>query len=65
MKVITSSDLGQTWSEPFEPFPVPDGKCAIWNGMYWANDRLYALTSANDPLGGIYARTATLAPADE
>ena len=65
MKVITSTDLGKTWSEPFEPFPVPDGKSAIWNGMYWANDQLYALTSANYPQGGIYARIATLAPAEE
>jgi hypothetical protein len=59
MKVITSTDLGQTWSEPFEPFPVPDGKSAIWNGMYWANGQLFALTSANYPRGGIYARLAT------
>lgn len=65
MKVITSTDLGTTWSEPFEPFPVPDGKSAIWNGMYWANGQLYALTSANYPAGGIYARIATLAPAEE
>lgn len=65
MKVITSADLGKTWSEPFEPFPVPDGKSAIWNGMYWANDQLYALTSTNHPKGGIYARIATLAPAEE
>lgn len=62
MKVITSSDLGKTWSEPFTPFPVPDGKCAIWNGMYWANDQLYALTSANHPRGGVYGRIATLPP---
>lgn len=65
MKVITSADLGKTWSDPFEPFPVPDGKSAIWNGMYWANDQLYALTSTNHPKGGIYARIATLAPAEE
>ena len=62
MKVIASSDLGETWSAPFTPFPVPDGKSAIWNGMYWANDQLWALTSANYPRGGIYARTATLEP---
>lgn len=64
MKVITSCDLGKTWSRPFTPFPVPDGKSAIWNGMYWANDKLFALTSANHPRGGIYARVATLPPAD-
>lgn len=62
MKIITSTDLGKTWSEPFTPFPTPDGKCAIWNGMYWAHDRLYALTSANSPNSGIYCRTATLTP---
>ena len=47
------------------PFPVPDGKCAIWNGMYWANNQLFALTSANYPKGGIYARIATLDPKTE
>lgn len=62
MKVITSTDLGETWSEPFTPFPVPDGKSAIWNGMYWANDQLFALTSANYPKGGIYGRIATIVP---
>lgn len=65
MKVITSTDLGKTWSEPFEPFPVPDGRSAIWNGMYWANGQLFALTSANYPKGGIYARTATPVPAGQ
>ncbi len=60
MKVITSSDLGKTWSEPFAPFNIPDGRSAIWNGLYWANDQLFALTSANYPAGGIYLRTATL-----
>jgi len=60
MKVIYSTDLGETWSDPFTPFPVPDGKSAIWNGMYWANDQLFALTSANYPVGGIFARIATL-----
>lgn len=62
MKIITSTDQGKTWSEPFEPFPVPDGKCAIWNGMYWANDQLYALTSANHPGSGVYCRTASIRP---
>ncbi len=65
MKVITSTDLGKTWSEPFAPFDIPDGKSAIWNGLYWANDQLFALTSANHPSGGIYLRTATLPPAQE
>lgn len=60
MKIITSTDLGETWSAPFAPFKTPDGKCAIWNGMYWANDQLFALTSANYPAGGIYTRVATL-----
>ncbi len=60
MKVITSTDLGETWSEPFAPFDIPDGKSAVWNGMYWVNGQLFALTSANHPMGGIYARVATL-----
>lgn len=60
MKVIVSTDLGKTWSAPFTPFPVPDGKSAIWNGMYWANDQLFVLTSANYPMNGIFARVATL-----
>lgn len=65
MKIITSTDLGKSWSAPFAPFPMPDGKCAIWNGMYWANDQLFALTSANHPRGGIYGRLATLIPAEK
>lgn len=65
MKVIVSKDLGKSWTDPFTPFPVPDGKSAIWNGMYWANDQLFALTSANHPTGGIYARIATLAEAGD
>ncbi len=65
MKVITSADLGKTWSEPFAPFDIPDGKSAVWNGLYWANDQLFALTSANHPSGGIYLRTATLPPKTE
>jgi len=60
MKVILSQDLGETWCEPFEPFPVPEGKYAVWNGMYWANDRLFALTGSDYPFNGIYARTAVL-----
>ncbi len=60
MKIITSTDLGKTWSEPFAPFEIPEGKAAIWNGMYWANDQLFALTSTNHPMNGIYARVAIL-----
>lgn len=62
MKVIVSTDLGKTWSKPFAPFYTPDGYCAIWNGMYYADDTLCALTSANFPMGGIYLRRAKLAP---
>lgn len=58
MKIITSKDLGKTWSEPFAPFYTPDGYCAVWNGMYFMDDTLYALTSANYPMGGIYLRRA-------
>ncbi len=65
MKLMVSDDLGETWSQPFEPFPMPDGKSAVWNGLYWANDQLFALTSANHPYGGIFARVATLTPTAE
>lgn len=62
MKVIVSKDLGKTWSKPFTPFYIPDGYSAVWNGMYFADDTLYALTSANYPMGGIYLRRAHIAP---
>ncbi len=58
MKIIVSKDLGKTWSSPFTPFYTPDGYSAVWNGMYYADDTLFALTSANYPMGGIYLRRA-------
>lgn len=58
MKIITSRDLGKTWSKPYTPFYTPDGYSAIWNGMYLFDNTLYALTSANYPQGGIYLKRA-------
>lgn len=58
MKIITSTDLGKTWSKPFAPFHTPDGHASIWNGMYYKDNTLFALTSASYPMGGIYLRRA-------
>jgi Neuraminidase (sialidase) len=61
MKVMVSTDeTGDTWHEPFMPFNIPDGYCAIWNGLYVYNGRVYAVTSANYPSNGIYLRRASL-----
>ena len=60
MKVITSSDLGATWSEAFVPFDMPDGQRAIWNSLCWAHDRLYALSGVSHPRGGIVCRMAAM-----
>ena len=60
MEVIVSCDLGETWSEPFRPFVIPDGKCGVWNGLYLAGDTLFAMTSANFPSPGVYIRRATV-----
>ena len=58
MEVIVSRDMGETWSEPFRPFAIPDGRCGVWNGLYLAGDTLFAMTSANFPQTGIYIRSA-------
>ena len=59
MPVFVSSDNeGETWSEPFRPFAIPDGRCGVWNGLYLAGDTLFAMTSANFPQTGIYIRSA-------
>ena len=62
MQIIVSRDLGLTWTEPFRPFVIPDGRCAAWNGLYWTGDRLFALTGANFPQPGIYIRIADFLP---
>lgn len=58
MEIVISRDLGRTWSEPFRPFAIPDGRCAAWNGLYWTGERLFAMTGANFPTAGIYLRMA-------
>lgn len=64
MQIVISRDLGLTWSEPFRPFVIPDGRCAAWNGLYWTGERLFAMTGANFPAAGIYLRTAEYTLAD-
>lgn len=65
MQVMVSTDeshQGETFSEPFIPFLMPEGRCANWNALYVYEGYLYALTSANYPRSGIYLRRASLAP---
>jgi hypothetical protein len=63
MKVMFSQDTtGESWTEPFVPFLIPETACANWNALFLKGDTLYAATSTNYPRSGLYLRSAKLTP---
>ncbi len=65
MKVMVSTDQekeGETFSVPYIPFLMPEGRCANWNALYEYQGYLYAATSASSPQSGIYIKRASLTP---
>lgn len=66
MKIMVSKDkTGEMWGEPFIPFPVPQGKGAVWNSLYEVDKRLMAITSSTYPTAGVYLRNARIEPSTE
>ena len=66
MKIMVSKDkIGETWGDPFIPFPVPQGKGAVWNSLFEVDKRLMAVTSSTYPAAGVYLRNARLEPVTE
>lgn len=66
MKIMVSRDkTGDNWGEPFIPFPVPQGKGAVWNSLLEVDKRLMAITSSTYPTAGVYLRNARLEPTTE
>ncbi|SEK52489.1 BNR repeat-like domain-containing protein [Paenibacillus sp. cl141a] len=57
MFTMISSDNGATWQHKTNVFPVSDTKSSNWNSLMTVDStRVAAVTSATDPVSGIYLR---------